>query len=238
MKRKTHQHALTVSAVFDKNVPIFNKVRTVLSDATMKRTQRDRISEARQVFLSHGGVLRTKAALNLGIHPETLYRMRNEGLLESLSRGLFRLAEQSDLGSPDLVTVSMRAPQSVICMISALSFHGITTQTPHMIDIALPRDARRPRIDYPPIRIYRAVPRIFHCGIEEHRVDSRDVRVYSPERTIVDCFRYRNRIGLDTAIEALRLYRERKPVKPDSIMDCARTCRAARTIRPYLEGIL
>ena len=204
----------------------------------MKRTTHDRVSAARQTFLSHGGVLRTKQALGLGIHPETLYRMRDEGLLESLSRGLFRLAEQPDLGSPDLIAVTMRVPQCVICMISALSFHGITTQTPHAVEIALPRDARRPEIDYPPVRIYRTVSRIFNCGIEEHCVDGKTVRVYSPERTIVDCFRYRNKIGMDTAIEALRLYRERKPVKPDAIIDCARTCRAARTIRPYLEGIL
>jgi predicted transcriptional regulator of viral defense system len=204
----------------------------------MKTNQSDRISHARQAFAAHGGVLRTKDALGLGIHPETLYRMRDEGLLEPLSRGLFRLAEQPDLGSPDLVAVTLRAPQSVICMISALSFHGITTQTPHVVDLALPREARRPQIDYPPVRIYRMVSRIFQCGIEQHWIDGRTIRVYSPERTLVDCFRYRNKIGLDTAIEALRLYRERKPVKSDVILDCARACRAAGIIRPYLEGIL
>lgn len=204
----------------------------------MKTNQSDRISHAKQTFAAHGSVLRTKDALDLGIHPETLYLMRDEGLLESLSRGLFRLAEQSDLGAPDLVAVSLRVPQSVICMISALSFHGITTQTPHAVDIALPREARRPKINTPPVRVYRMVSRIFQCGIEQQRVDGRTIRVYSAERTLVDCFRYRNKIGLDTAIEALRLYRERKQVKPDEIMDCARTCRVARIIRPYLEGIL
>ena len=204
----------------------------------MKTNQNDRVSDARQTFAAHGGVLRTKQALDLGIHPETLYRMRDEGLLEPLSRGLFRLAEQAELGSPDLVAVSLRVPRGVICMISVLSFHGITTQIPHAVDIALPREVRRPHIDYPPVRIYRMVSRIFKCSIEQHRVDGCTIRVYSSERTLVDCFRYRNKIGLDTAIEALRLYRERKPVNSDAIMDCARTCRAARIIRPYLEGIL
>jgi predicted transcriptional regulator of viral defense system len=204
----------------------------------MKNSQHDRISDARMLFSSHGGVLRTKAALDLGIHPETLYRMRDEGTLEALSRGLFRLTDQPDLGFPDLVTVSMRIPHGVVCMISALSFHGITTQTPHAVDIALPRQSRRPQLDYPPVRIYRSVPRIFECGIEGHRVDNRKIRVYSPERTIVDCFRFRNKIGLDTAIEALRLYRERKSINVEAFMDCARTCRAERIIRPYLEGIL
>ncbi len=204
----------------------------------MKTNQSDRISHARQTFAAHGGVLRTKDALDLGIHPTTLYLMKDEGHLESLSRGLFRLTAQPELESPDLVAVSLRVPQCVICMISALSFHGITTQTPHAVDIAIPRKAGRPSIDYPPVRIYRMVPQIFACGIETHPVDGHAIRVYSPERTIVDCFRYRNKIGLDTAIEALRLYRERKPVKPDAIMDCARACRVARIIRPYLEGIL
>lgn len=198
----------------------------------------DRVARARTVFLSHGGILRTAEAIRLGVHPETLYRMRDEGVVETLSRGLYRLADQPELGHPDLVTVSMRFPQGVICMISALSFHGITTQVPHAVDLALPRGTERPRIKFPPVRVYWAVPHIFNCGIEEHRVDRRAIRVYSPERTIVDCFRYRNKIGLDTAIDALRLYRERRPLKPDSIMACARTCRAARTIRPYLEGIL
>ena len=204
----------------------------------MKPRQQDRISEARRIFRSRSGMLRTREAIELGIHPETLYRMRDEGLLEPLSRGLFRLADQPDLGHPDLLAVSIRYPHGVICMISALSFHGITTQVPHAVDLSLPRGTERPRIDYPPVHIYWAVPRIFSCAIETHQVDARTIRVYSPERTIVDCFRYRNKIGLDTAIEALRLYRERKPIKPDTIMDCARTCRAARTIRPYLEGIL
>jgi predicted transcriptional regulator of viral defense system len=204
----------------------------------MKPGQHDRIYEARRIFRSRGGILRTGEAMKLGIHPETLYRMRNDRLLEPLSRGLFRLTDQPDLGNPDLVAASIRVPHGVICMISALSLHGITTQVPHAVDLSILRGTERPRIEYPPVRIYWAVPRIFNCGVEKRQVDGRTLRVYSPERTIVDCFRYRNKIGLDIAIEALRLYRQRKPVNTDALMDCARTCRAARTIRPYLEGIL
>ena len=204
----------------------------------MKKKRQNRVARAIEVFHDHGGILRTARALRLGIHPETLYRMRDEGTLETLSRGLFRIANLTELGNPDLIAVSIRCPQGVLCLISALSFHGITTEVPHAVDLALPRGAERPRIDHPPVKIYWTVPHIFKCGIEQHLVDGRTVRVYSAERTLVDCFRYRNKIGLDTAIEALRLYRERKPVQVDAIMDCARTCRAARIIRPYLEGIL
>lgn len=204
----------------------------------MNTARNNRVTQALRIFRSQGGILRTADAIRRGIHPETLYRMRDEGVLETMSRGLFRIADQAELGNPDLITVSMRFPQSVICLISALAFHGITTQVPHAVDLAVLRGTERPRIDHPPVKIYWAVTRIFNCGIEKHPVDGRTIRVYSAERTLVDCFRYRNKIGLDTAIEALRLYRERKPVKPDAIMNCARTCRAARIIRPYLEGIL
>jgi predicted transcriptional regulator of viral defense system len=204
----------------------------------MNKKRQNRVARAIKVFHDHGGILRTAQALCLGIHPETLYRMRDEGTLETLSRGLFRIANLGEFGNPDLIAVSIRFPQGVICLISALSFHGITTEVPHAVDLALPRGTERPRIAHPPVNVYWTVPRIFNCGIEQQRVDDRTIRVYSPERTLVDCFRYRNKIGLDTAIEALRLYRERKPVKIDAIMDCARTCRAARIIRPYLEGIL
>jgi predicted transcriptional regulator of viral defense system len=204
----------------------------------MGKKRQNRVAHAIELFRDHGGILRTSEALRLGIHPETLYRMRDEGTIEALSRGLFRIANLAELGNPDLIAVSIRCPQGVICLISALSFHGITTQVSHAVDLALPRGTERPRINHPPVKIYWTVPHIFACGIEQHRVDGRTVRVYSAERTLVDSFRYRNKIGLDTAIEALRLYRERKPVKPDTIMDCARTCRAARIIRPYLEGIL
>jgi predicted transcriptional regulator of viral defense system len=162
----------------------------------MSNRRHNRVERAVKVFRDHGGILRTAEALRFGIHPETLYKMRDEGTLEILSRGLFRIADQAELGNPDLVAVSIRFPQGVICLISALSFHGITTQIPHAIDLALPRGTERPRIDHPPVNIYWTVARMFACGIEEHRVDDRAVRIYSPERTLVDCFRYRNKMGL------------------------------------------
>jgi predicted transcriptional regulator of viral defense system len=197
-----------------------------------------RVTQAREAFRRHGGILRTRDAISLGVHPEVIYFMRDAGILERVARGLYRLADGPELSRPDLVAVSLKAPKAVICMVSALAYHGITTQIPHAVDISLPRGAERPRIDHPPIHVYWAVERIHGCGVEEHQVDGMTVRVYSPEKTLVDCFRYRNKIGLDTGVEALKLYRERKPVKADAIMDCARACRVARTILPYLEGIL
>ena len=114
---------------------------------------REPIQNAITLFRQHGGTLRTAVALRLGIHPRTLYAMRDSGLLEQLSRGLYRLAELPPLSNPDLVTVALKVPQAVICLVSALAFHELTTQIAHVVDIALHNRAERPRLDYPPLRI-------------------------------------------------------------------------------------
>lgn len=191
---------------------------------------------AETLFRRHKGVLRTSKALTLGIHPRTLYRLRDSGRLIPISRGVYRLAGLPESSQPDLVVVATRVPQAVICLISALSFHGITTQVPHEVQIALPRGARQPRLDYPPIRVFRLTGRAFTEGIETHAVEHIPVRVYGPEKTIVDCFRFRNKVGLDVAIEALRLGKERKRISPRSLLHFARLCRMERVMLPYLEA--
>ena len=200
--------------------------------------QADRYKEATEVFKKHGGVLRTAQALRSGIHPRTLYAMRDSGLLERVSRGVYRLAESPPLGSPDLVTVGTRIPAGVICLISALSFHELTTQIPHEVHVALPSGAEEPRLEHPPIRTYRFAGESFTAGVETHVLDGVRVKIYGPEKTIADCFRFRNRIGLDTAIEALRSYRERGRLRVDELMRYASICRVRTVIRPYLEAIL
>lgn len=190
------------------------------------------------IFERHGGTMRTQDALRAGIHQEVLYAMRDTGLVETLARGLYRLMDSRELGNPDLVTVAMKIPRGVICMISALSHHRITTQIPHAVDVALVRGSEPPRLKYPPIHIYWSVAHILECGVEAYSVDNKSIRIHNPERALVDAFRYRNKIGMDTAMEALRLYRERLPLKVNRIMEYARICRVSGVIRPYLEGTL
>jgi predicted transcriptional regulator of viral defense system len=183
-------------------------------------------------------MLSTSAALRLGIHPRTLYALRDRGELEQLSRGLYRLADLPPLGDPDLVTVALKVPKGIICLISALAFHELTTQTPHAVDVALPRGAERPRLDYPPLRLFWFGLRAYREGVQEHLLDGVLVRVYSPEKTLADSFKYRNRLGLDTAIEALRRYRERGRPDIEALLRAARACRVERVMRPYLEALL
>ncbi len=197
-----------------------------------------RFDRAVGVFKKYGGILHTAQALRAGIHPSTIYAMRDSGALEVVSRGVYRLAGSPPLGNPDLVTVATRIPGGVICLISALAFHKLTTQIPHEVHLALTRGAEEPRVDHPPIKTYRFTGEAFTEGVDAHELDGVSVRIYNPEKTLADCFKFRNRIGLDTAVEAVRFYRERKRVKADDLMRYASICRVTRIIRPYLEAIL
>jgi predicted transcriptional regulator of viral defense system len=119
-----------------------------------------------------------------------------------------------------------------------LAFHELTTQIPHEVHIALPRGAEEPRLEYPPIRIYRFTGKAYTEGVETLRLDGTTVRIYSIEKTLADCFKFRNKIGLDTVLEAVRFYRERKRVNVDELMRYAAICRVKKVIRPYLEALL
>ncbi len=196
------------------------------------------IDKARQVFLRHGGMLRTAEAIREGIQPRVLYAMRDDGMLEGLGRGCYRLAELGAMSNPDLVIVAKSAPKGVICLVSALAFHEITTQIPHAVDLALPAHTHRPRVDHPPIQAHWFSGRAYSEGIEQHKIDGATVRIYSPAKTVADCFKCRNKIGLDVAVEALKLCRQRKRTTGQEFQHFARICRVENVMAPYLEAIL
>jgi predicted transcriptional regulator of viral defense system len=191
-----------------------------------------------ELFRRHGGGLRMAEALRLGINRKTLYAMRDADVVEPVSRGLYRLASLGPLAHPDLVTVALRVPHGVLCLISALSFHELTTQVPHTIDVALERGKTKPRLDYPPTRFVWFSGPAFHDGIETHPLDGVPVRIYDPEKTLVDIFRYRNQIGMDVTLEALRLWRDRRKKKLNVLLEYARMRHVERGMRPYLEALL
>jgi predicted transcriptional regulator of viral defense system len=186
-----------------------------------------------RLFRTHPAGLRTQEALRLGIHPRTLYALRDRGVLEALGRGLYRLATLPPLAEPDLVIVARKVPHGVICLLSALAFHNLTTQVPHAVHLALERGATPPRLAYPPLRVFWFSGAAFHEGIEEHRVDEAIVRVYGPEKTVADCFKFRHKLGLDVALEALRLWRRQSGSRVDTLLHYARIDRVERIIRPY-----
>jgi predicted transcriptional regulator of viral defense system len=187
------------------------------------------------IFREKGGILRMSEAVEAGISRKTLYAMRDDGVLEVLSRGLYRLASLPGLEAPDLVAVSARIPSAVICLISALAYHELTTQIPRAVDVALPRGTEKPRLDLPPINAYWFSDEPYRAGVETHRIDGVDIRIYCAEKSIADAFKYRNKIGLDVALEALDRWRSRKGSKVERLLEFARICRVERTLRPYLD---
>jgi predicted transcriptional regulator of viral defense system len=196
------------------------------------------VEKALKIIRHIGGTIHTAEAIRKGVHPRTLYALRDSGALNQITRGVYRLAELEAVSSPDLVTVASRAPHAVICLISALSFHNLTTQIPHEVSIAIPQNFRIPRIHYPPVVVHKFAAESFEAGIEEHRIDGVTVRIYSPEKTLTDCFKFRNKIGMDVVLEALKLYKERRKFNLEGLLKYARICRVEKVMRPYLEAIV
>ena len=196
------------------------------------------MEQAFEIFIAHKGILKTSQALALGIAPRTLYAMRDAGLIRQISRGVYQLAEQEPPGNPDLVSVALRIPKAVICLISALYFHGLTTQIPHRVYIALPQAAEKPRLDFPPLDIIWLSEKSYRAGITEQQVDRVPVKIYSIEKTVADCFKFRNKIGIDVGLEALKDYIKMPGRQIDQLLLYARVDRVENLILRYLEALL
>jgi predicted transcriptional regulator of viral defense system len=194
--------------------------------------------EALERFREAGGVLRTSQAQRLGVHPRTLYRLRDAGEIEQLSRGVYRLSEMPLPSEPDLVAVAARVHKAVVCLISALHVHGLTTEIPHEVSIALPPGTKRPEIDYPPVRVFWFSGDSYTTGVETWQMDGIQVKIYGAAKTVADCFKFRNKVGIDVAVEALRTGLEGDRLRPAEVLEHARVCRVERVIMPYLEAML
>jgi predicted transcriptional regulator of viral defense system len=183
-------------------------------------------------------VLTALDARQAGIHSQQLTRLVAEGVLERVSRGRYRTAGRAVTEHHGLALVAGAAPGGVICLLSALSFHGIGSQLPWEVWIAVERGSRAPTLAQPPVRVVRLSGAAFTEGVETHRVEGQTVRVYSVAKTLADLFKFRNRIGIDVALEALRdAWRERR-FTMEALDRAARVCRVERVMRPYIEGIV
>lgn len=200
----------------------------------MRSTPSERAIE---LFRTHGGLLRTGVAMRLGIHPRTLYRMCQEGQVEQISRGVFRLASLPGMAYPDLSVTALRVPRAVICLVSALAFHEATEEVPHEVQIALPRRTKSPTLDFPPLRVFWFSGPALTDGIETVTLDGVPVRVYDLPKTVVDCFRFRNKLGLDVAVDALNEAVRQKGTQPSDLLRYARRCRIEKVMLPYIQAI-
>lgn len=173
-----------------------------------------------------------------GIHRQALTRLVEAGQLERVSRGLYRLPEHPRTEHHSLAIVAAAVPTGVICLLSALQFHGIGTQLPSEVWIAVDRRARRPALQYPPLHIVRYTGAALTEGIETHSIERQKVCVYNVPKTLADCFKYRHKIGLDVALEALREAWRTRRFTMDALDRYARICRVQRVMQPYLEALV
>lgn len=184
------------------------------------------------------GILRTRDLAPHGIRREWLVQLVERGLLTRLDKGLYTLPDADFGENQTLAEAAVRVPQGVVCLLSAIRFHEIGMADPFEIWMAIDNKAHRPRISYPPLRIVRVSGEAFTAGIESHAIDGVTIRIYSAAKTVADCFKYRNKVGLDVALEALRECLRKRKSTVDQIWQYAKICRVTNVMQPYLEAIM
>lgn len=184
-----------------------------------------------------GGIIRPRDLDAYGVPREYLRRLCVKGILERQSRGIYILRDAELTQHHSLTQACKRLPKGVVCLLSALRFHGLTTQAPFEIWIAIDRKARLPKVEGVPLHLVRFSGKALTEGIERHLIEGVEVSVYCPAKTVADCFKYRNKIGLDVALEALRECRRERRFTMDDLWRFAKICRVANVIRPYLEAL-
>lgn len=203
-------------------------------------TQKNRSKPGKDRLLKlarQAGVLRPRDLDAEGIPRVYLRRLLAEGLLDHPGRGLYVAAGLKPSPNHSLAEACKRVPHAIVCLLSALQFHELTTQAPFEVWLAIGERARQPKVDYPPLRIVRFSGSALEDGIKGYRVEGVTVKVYSPAKTVADCFKYRNKIGLDVALEALRDCWKKRRSTMDELWKAAQTCRVANVMRPYLESL-
>ncbi|MBF0628553.1 MAG: type IV toxin-antitoxin system AbiEi family antitoxin domain-containing protein [Magnetococcales bacterium] len=183
------------------------------------------------------GIIRPRDLNILGLPRVTLSRLVRRGELVLVGRGLYAIPDRTVSEHGTLAEVARRHPQGIVCLLSALQFHDLTTHTPFEVWLAIPNKARAPRMAYPPLRIVRFSGDALTEGVQEHLVDCVPVRVTSVAKTVADCFKYRNKIGLDVALEALQASWKVKRFTMDELWHAAAVCRVANVMRPYMESL-
>lgn len=197
----------------------------------------EKTQRALDIFKAHGGILRTSQAVEAGVYKKLLYQLLEEGYLTRVSRGVYAL-ERYEVSNPDFVSLASKVPEGVICLISALSFHEITTQIPNRIHVAIKRKVWPSKLEHPPVEYYYFSEDSHQAGVEEHTIDNSKIKIYSPEKTIADCFKFRSRLGIDVCKEALEFYQDQNKPKISEIMKYSKINRVHNIIEPYLVAIL
>ena len=184
------------------------------------------------------GMIRALEIRKAGHHPEYLRRLCRDGRLIRTGRGLYALPDSTITQHHSLAEACKRVPHGIVCLLSALSYHDVGTQNPHEVWMTIDRAKRKPKVDYPPIRTFRSSGPALIEGVDEIEIEGVPVRIYNPAKTVADCFKYRNKVGMDVAIEALREGWRAKLLTVDELVQHARICRVLKVMQPYMEAIV
>jgi len=185
-----------------------------------------------------GGMVSYKEIIKAGFNKAFLRGNLDSGRIQKVDRALYRLSNSFTLSNPDLAAVSIKVSKGIVCLLSALAFHEATSEIPQYINIAIPRGVHANKINYPPVKFYRFSFKSWEAGIEKHEIEEYQIKVYSLAKTVADCFKFRNKIGMDVAREALKIAITEKGVLPKEIMQYAEICRVDNIIKPILEDML
>lgn len=196
----------------------------------------DRVSIVAEVVARLGGTARTRDILAAGVHRRDLYAARDRGELTELARGVFGITERIPT-EPDIVAVTLRIPKAVLCCVSALHLHGLTLEIPRAVHVAVPAGSRPPRLRYPPLEVYIVSEASYAAGVEEREIDGVRVRVTTPAKSVADMFKFRSRVGLEAALDALKQTLRERAATPGEIDAMAKVCRVQAVVRPYLEAL-
>ncbi len=187
-----------------------------------------------EIILRHGP-MRSRDLEGLGMSRVALMRLVEQGKLEKLGRGLYGLRGMAYDENQQLLEVCQQVPKAVICLLSALQYHGLTTETPHAIWLAIPEGCRQPGLAYPPVKVCRYSAVSHKAGVQEMEVAGGKIRVYNPAKTVADCFKYRNKIGKDVALAALKDCWQQRRATVNELTHYARVCRVLNVMKPHLE---
>ena len=198
----------------------------------------EKLNKFTEVFQDKNGYAKTSELKERGIHQRDLKKALDDGRVIKIKSGLYRYGEIPMISHQGFVDVSLSVPHGVICLISALAYYELTTFNPTFIFVALPRNTWRPKIEYPPVEFFHFSKKQFEAGIDEIKIEGFNVRIYCPEKTVCDCFRYRNKLGLDIAKEGLTEYLKRKDRSLEKLLKYAEICRIKSLMKTWLDELI
>jgi predicted transcriptional regulator of viral defense system len=193
-----------------------------------------------EIALGNQGAITLLNARNAGIQASTIYKLRDAGELVCISRGVYQLADAGDLSSasPEYLAIRSRIPHGVLCTISALYHYELTTEIPNCVHLGIRRNNAVPRMDYPPVEIYRMPEAVFSHGVQSLTINGVEMNIFTPEKTLADCFKYRNRLGVDVVIDGLKRYLQKSNAQPSVVLAMAKINRVAAAMKPYIEALV